>query len=124
MQGVALSQFLNAHSSSICAQLTSVRGSSPREAGTFMVIAADALIGTIGGGALEHLVIDRARGIGSGLSTIEAGLRLRYEASRRCAPYVGLVRERAFGATARFRRDEGERAAPGTELVAGLRVWF
>jgi xanthine dehydrogenase accessory factor len=61
MQGVALSHFLNAHSSSICAELTAVRGSSPREAGTFMVIAADALIGTIGGGALEHLVIDRAR---------------------------------------------------------------
>jgi xanthine dehydrogenase accessory factor len=45
----------------ICAELSAVRGSTPREAGAFMLISADALIGTIGGGALEYLVIDRAR---------------------------------------------------------------
>ena len=53
--------FLTAHSAAIVAELTAVRGSSPREAGAFMLIAADALTGTIGGGALEYMVIDRAR---------------------------------------------------------------
>jgi xanthine dehydrogenase accessory factor len=45
----------------VVAELTAVRGSSPREAGAFMLIATDTLVGTIGGGALEYLVIARAR---------------------------------------------------------------
>ena len=61
MRSVDLSSFVAAYPSSIVAELSSVRGSSPREEGTFMVIAADALIGTIGGGALEYMVIARAR---------------------------------------------------------------
>ncbi|WP_410176853.1 copper resistance protein B [Xanthomonas graminis] len=66
---------------------------------------------------------DRAHGIGSGLSTVEAGLRLRYAISRRFAPYLGVVHKRAFGATADYRRDAGE-AARETRVVAGVRVWF
>lgn len=66
---------------------------------------------------------DEHRGIGSGLSTVEAGLRLRYEFTRQFAPYIGIVHERAFGGTADFRRDEGE-DIEDTRLVLGLRVWF
>ncbi|GAB2503606.1 copper resistance protein B [Lysobacter humi (ex Lee et al. 2017)] len=66
---------------------------------------------------------DPAAGIGSGLSTVEAGARLRYEITRRFAPYVGVQVERAFGGTAELRRDDG---APtrDTRLVAGIRFWF
>lgn len=56
-----LAEFLSSHPDAVVAELTAVRGSSPREAGAFMVVAPDATIGTIGGGALEYLVIDRAR---------------------------------------------------------------
>lgn len=56
-----LETFLTAHPAAIVAELTTVRGSSPRAAGTFMLISPDAIIGTIGGGALEYMVIDRAR---------------------------------------------------------------
>ena len=66
---------------------------------------------------------DQQRGIGSGLSTMEAGLRLRYEVAREFAPYIGIVRERAFGGTADARRAEGE-AINDTRLVAGFRFWF
>ena len=66
---------------------------------------------------------DERRGIGSGLSTVEAGLRLRYEFTRKFAPYIGVVRERAFGGTADFRRAEGE-DIDDTRFVAGLRIWF
>jgi len=66
---------------------------------------------------------DAARGLGSGLSTAEAGMRLRYEFTRRFAPYVGLAWERAYGGTADHRRDEGE-PVQDTRLVAGLRLWF
>lgn len=57
----SLRTFLDTHPAAIVAELTAVRGSSPREAGAFMVIAKDATIGTIGGGALEYMAIDRAR---------------------------------------------------------------
>ncbi len=66
---------------------------------------------------------DPRRGIGSGLSAAETGLRLRYEISRRFAPYVGLVHERTFGSTADHRRDDGE-ATRDTRWVAGVRWWF
>lgn len=66
---------------------------------------------------------DPARGIGSGLSTAEAGLRLRYEFTRRFAPYVGVVHERAFGNTADLRRGEGE-SVGDTRFVVGIRSWF
>jgi copper resistance protein B len=66
---------------------------------------------------------DARRGIGSGLSTMEAGLRLRYEVHRKFAPYIGIVHERAFGETADFRRALGEEKSD-TRIVAGVRVWF
>jgi len=66
---------------------------------------------------------DLARGIGSGLSTGEAGLRLRYEFTRRFAPYLGVSRERGFGQTARLRRNESGHAGE-TRAVAGIRAWF
>ena len=63
------------------------------------------------------------RGLGSGLSSVELGLRVRYELQRKFAPYVGLVWERSFGRTADFKRPEDE---PVTErrLVAGIRLWW
>ncbi|MGD6274172.1 copper resistance protein B [Xanthomonas citri pv. citri] len=66
---------------------------------------------------------DPARGIGSGLSTAEVGLRLRYEFTRQFAPYIGLVYEGAFGNTADLRRDESERV-DDTRIVVGIRTWF
>ena len=56
-----LEAFLASHPSAIAAELTAVRGSSPREAGAFMLIGPDHTLGTIGGGALEYLAIARAR---------------------------------------------------------------
>lgn len=66
---------------------------------------------------------DPRRGTGSGLSTAEAGLRLRYEVTRQFAPYVGVTWERAFGGTADARREHGD-AIDDTRFVAGLRFWF
>lgn len=66
---------------------------------------------------------DPRRGIGAGLGTVEAGLRLRYEFTRQFAPYIGVVRERAFGATADFRRAAGE-DVNDTRFVVGVRTWF
>jgi copper resistance protein B len=66
---------------------------------------------------------DPARGVGAGLSTFEAGLRLRYEVTRRFAPYVGLDWERAYGETADLRRADSHDASD-LRVVAGIRMWF
>jgi copper resistance protein B len=62
-------------------------------------------------------------GMGSGLSDIELGLRLRYELRREFAPYIGVSWDRKLGDTARFARAEGE-STGGFSIVTGLRVWF
>jgi copper resistance protein B len=66
---------------------------------------------------------DPARRIGSGLSDIDAGLRLRYEVSRKFAPYAGVVYQGKFGGTADFARADGE---PTNEVrfVLGVRTWW
>ncbi len=62
-------------------------------------------------------------GIGSGITGIEAGLRLRYEIVREFAPYVGIVHESLLGRTADMARAGGaERSS--TRTVLGLRAWF
>jgi copper resistance protein B len=48
---------------------------------------------------------------------------LRYEVSRKFAPYIGFVWERAFDGTAGFRRLRGEGSSEH-RLVIGLRAWW
>ena len=62
-------------------------------------------------------------GIGSGLSDVELGLRLRYEIVKEFAPYVGVEWARKVGDTARYARAGGEDAS-SVSFVAGVRVWF
>lgn len=66
---------------------------------------------------------DPARGIGAGFSSIETGLRLRYEIRRELAPYVGVTWERKLFRTADLARAEGEDSG-GARLAFGLRTWF
>lgn len=58
-----LKLFLTKHDDVIKVQLTRVRGSSPREEGTQMIVAKGGFCGTIGGGQLEYMVIDEARAL-------------------------------------------------------------
>ncbi len=60
---------------------------------------------------------------GSGLSTAEAGLRVRYEIRREFAPYVGVSWERSVGGTADFVRAAGDDPS-AVSFVAGVRFWF
>ena len=63
------------------------------------------------------------RGVGSGLSKLEAGLRLRYEIVREFAPYVGIEQEWKTGGTADYARADSEDAS-ATSVLVGLRFWF
>lgn len=66
---------------------------------------------------------DKDFGVGSGISSVSAGVRLRYEFTRQFAPYVGVEWSSKFGNTADLSRAEG-RDVHETTLVAGLRFWF
>lgn len=70
--------------------------------------------------ALQDIPHER---IGSGLSKIELGVRLRYELVPNFAPYIGLVYERALGGTASFVRADGDDSG-GLAFTVGLRTWF
>lgn len=61
--------------------------------------------------------------IGSGLSDVEIGARLRYEVVKEFAPYIGVEWAKKTGDTARFARAAGE-DADVTSFVAGVRFWF
>ena len=66
---------------------------------------------------------DRGRGTGSGLSDIDAGLRLRYEFDRKFAPYIGVAYEGRFGQASGFARQDG--TSPNSVRFAfGVRTWF
>jgi copper resistance protein B len=66
---------------------------------------------------------DSERGIGAGLSTTEAGFRLRYEFRRELGPYIGVTWNNKFGRTADFAEAAGE-DTNGARFITGLRLWF
>lgn len=73
--------------------------------------------------AVLHGKSDPERGVGSGLSTLEGGLRLRYEMKREFAPFVGISWTQSFFGTADAARAAGENVA-STRLTVGVRTWF
>lgn len=62
-------------------------------------------------------------GVGAGFSDIELGLQLRYEITRKFAPYVDVSWNRKLGETAIIARAVGEKAE-NSAISFGLRVWF
>ena len=66
---------------------------------------------------------DVSRGIGSGISDLELGLRLRFEIRREVAPYLGVAWVNKFGGTADIANANGEDPHELQALV-GLRVWY
>jgi xanthine dehydrogenase accessory factor len=71
MDDLGLKTFLALHRA-ILVDMTEARGSTPREAGTFMLVADGAIWGTIGGGQFEYMAIDNARAMlaGGGQTTM------------------------------------------------------
>ena len=61
--------------------------------------------------------------LGSGLSDVTLGLRLRYEIRREIAPYVGLEWSKYYGNSANLVRRDGLEISD-SKVVAGLRIWF
>jgi copper resistance protein B len=66
---------------------------------------------------------DPGRAIGRGLSELDTGLRLRYEISRKFAPYIGFAYTQQCGGTAGLVRREGD-IVYDPRLVFGIRTWY
>ena len=66
---------------------------------------------------------DPARRSGSGMSDIDAGVRLRYEIRRKCAPDLGLGYQRTFSQTAQYARTDGE-SVRTLSFLMDIRTWF
>jgi copper resistance protein B len=66
---------------------------------------------------------DPGRGIGSGLSDLDTGIRLRYEIMRKFGPYIGFAYSQTFGETATFTRSEGG-IVHDPRFVFGIRLWY
>jgi len=66
---------------------------------------------------------DVQRGLGSGLSDIEIGLRLRYEIRREIAPYIGVTWHQLYAGTADIAESNNAETSD-TAFVIGIRAWF
>ena len=66
---------------------------------------------------------DPVRQLGSGLTDLDMGLRLRYEITRKFAPYVGVTYENKFGKTADLARLAGDHPS-ALRFSVGVRTWF
>ncbi len=58
-----LTRFLEKANAAIKIEVAEARGSTPREAGTWMLVSDTTLFGTIGGGQLEMMAINEARSL-------------------------------------------------------------
>ncbi|MER9159911.1 xanthine dehydrogenase accessory protein XdhC [Mesorhizobium sp. M0618] len=57
----SLKAFLTSAGQVALVEVTGTKGSTPREKGAFMLVSQAAIFGTIGGGQLEYMAIDKAR---------------------------------------------------------------
>ena len=65
---------------------------------------------------------DPVRGIGSGFSDLDSGLRIGYQISRKFAPYVGHTYSGVYGETGKFSRWDGEPTSEARNRVWNLAV--
>lgn len=101
---------------SVLVTVAAVKGSTPREAGTKMVVTAHGFIGTIGGGQLEYLAIATARELldpSAEPGTVLCELPLGASLGQCCGGFATLLFERVprarsswVDALARIRRQE------------------
>ncbi|SIO45353.1 molybdenum cofactor sulfurylase [Rhodovulum sp. ES.010] len=85
MTNPALQAFLAAHPDAVLVRLQAAQGSVPREAGAWMLVAADTGFGTIGGGRLEHAAMAAAREmLGTGAAERRLDVALGPESGQCC----------------------------------------
>lgn len=96
-----LSRFLDESKATVKVEISTARGSTPREAGTWMLVSSDGIFGTIGGGRLEMMAVEEARTLLSGgRSTGSMTVPLGPEIGQCCGGNVALHLHRMDDAAA------------------------
>jgi xanthine dehydrogenase accessory factor len=117
-----LAAFLDRHDAVCRVAIDEVRGSSPRDAGTTMIVSATGTFGTIGGGQLEYMAIDQARGLlGSGRVSAVMDVPLGPEIGQCCGGRVRISLTRLDDAarSAAVAREAADRSAWPRVLIFG-----
>ncbi len=92
---MTLEQFFERFEQVVQVRIEQVQGSSPRETGADMFVAAESCHGTIGGGQLEYMALDRARQmLMAGQDHTVMNIPLGPEIGQCCGGRVELVLER------------------------------
>lgn len=85
-------QFLAQNPDAILVDVAVAKGSTPREAGAFMLVSGAEILGTIGGGQLEYIAIDTARAmLRNGVNEKNLNVPLGPEIGQCCGGRVGLT---------------------------------
>ena len=101
-------------------RVESAKGSTPREAGAWMLVSEKRTLGTIGGGQLEYIATDAARALlARGGVRQSLDVPLGPEIGQCCGGRTGLTVERAEGAALERLLAAGREGAGGAAL--GLR---
>ncbi len=86
-----LSAFLDQNRRCVLVDLSEARGSTPRERGTFMLVAEASVWGTIGGGQFEYMAIDNARALLSEGGEVRMDIPLGPEIGQCCGGWTRLA---------------------------------
>ena len=81
----SLKDFLGKAGRVALVEVAATKGSTPRETGAFMLVSRSAIFGTIGGGQLEYMAIDKARQMLSGRAPSRSVDQARIEVDEVCA---------------------------------------
>lgn len=89
--GADIRDFLKSAGEAVAVTVALAKGSTPREAGTVMLVSTEAIHGTIGGGQLEYMAIDHARRmLADAISEESLELPLGPEIGQCCGGHVRL----------------------------------
>jgi xanthine dehydrogenase accessory factor len=95
MKRLTAARFLETRPDAVLVTIQSAKGSTPREAGAFMLVSDAAIYKTIGGGQLEYMAIDKARQmLRSGLKEDAMEIGLGPEIGQCCGGRVTLALRR------------------------------
>ncbi len=84
--------FLRREPDCVLVEVTGAAGSTPRDTDAWMLVAAECIFGTIGGGQLEYMAIDHARrALRQGLPAEPMNVPLGPEIGQCCGGRVGLA---------------------------------
>jgi len=83
--------FLRREPGCVLVEVTGTAGSTPRDTDAWMLVAADCLFGTVGGGQLEYMAMDHARrALRQGVPAEAMNIPLGPEIGQCCGGRVGL----------------------------------